>query len=64
MSCMLIGLMGMEALPIGFTMGQLTVLRLRRSAQLRSFHMYFGRGGPRLCPFGLGVGFVGGLSIG
>ena len=34
-SCGPIGLMGMEALPIGFTMGQLTVLGLKRSSQLR-----------------------------
>ena len=64
MSCGPIGLMGMKALPIGFAMGQLTVLGLRRSGQLRRLVCTFGHGGLRLCPFGLGVGFVGGLPIG
>ena len=58
MSCGPIGLMGMKALPIGFAMGQLIVLGLRRSGQLRRFVCTFDHGSLRLCPFGLGVGFV------
>ena len=57
-SCGPIGLMGMKALPIGFAIGQLTALGLRRSGQLRRLVCTFGHGGLRLCPFGLGVGFV------
>ena len=59
-----IELMGIEALPIRFTMGQLTVLGLRRSGQLRRLVCTFSHGGLRFCPFGLGVGFIGGLPIG
>ena len=55
--------MGSKALPIGFAMGQLTVLGLRRSGQLRRFVCTFGHCGLRLCPFRLGVRFVGGLPI-
>ena len=58
MSCGPIGLMGMKALPIGFAMGQLTVLGLRRSGQLRRLVCTFGHGGLRLCPFGLVIGLV------
>ena len=53
-----IGLMGMKTLPIGFAMSQLTVLGLRGFGQLRRLICTFGHGGLRLCPFGLGVGFV------
>ena len=64
MSCGPIGLMGMKALPIGFVIGQLTVLGFGRSGQLRRLVCTFGHGGLRLCSFGFGVGFVGGLPIG
>ena len=64
MSCGPIGLMGIKALPIGFAMGQLTILGLRRSGQLRRLVCTFGHGGLRLCPLGLGAEFVSGLPIG
>ena len=63
MSCRPIGLMGSKALPIGFAMGQLTARDLWVWS-IEEICMYFGHGGLRLCPFGLGVRFVSGLPIG